>query len=37
VIYYNSTRFTDLDGNTVDTKAAVSDELDTIARSITVR
>jgi hypothetical protein len=37
VIYYNSTRFTDLGGNTVDTKAVVSDELDTIAKSITVR
>ncbi len=37
VIYYNSARFTDLDGNTVDTKAAVSDELDSIAKSITVR
>jgi hypothetical protein len=37
VIYYNSTRFTDLGGNTVDTKAAVSVELDAIAKSITVR
>jgi hypothetical protein len=37
VAYFNSASFTDVKGNLVDHKPAVFDELDAIARSITVR